>query len=274
MKSKKNRLRNAFLLFIFAAPIGTAASVQITEVMYDLDGSDSGREWVEVTNTGSAPIDIGSWRLFENGTNHTLELVVGLESKLPSGISAIVVDKPEKFKSDWPSYTGIIFNSAFSLSNTGETLILRNEALQDIDSISYTSAAGAAGDGGSLQRLPAQAGQDAVLLSAAPTPGIFPGELVPVVPKQKAQGSSSAKSAPAPTPTSAKSVEKPAEPPGPPATIAQVAAAAKTQSAPLFAWLLGLVSIIVLGVAGYFFARSEQINETKLFGEEFEIVDN
>jgi len=73
-----------FLLLIF--PGGLYSQVVITEVMYDLEGSDSGREWVEIVNLSSQTLDISLWKFFENGTNHGLALFQGeinLESSGP-----------------------------------------------------------------------------------------------------------------------------------------------------------------------------------------------
>jgi len=133
--------------------------------MYDLEGSDSGREWLEVSNSSAEDIDLTKWKLFEAKTNHGLKAVEGHSSTIPAGGYAVVVDNSAKFKVDWPSYTGPLLDSAFSLSNTGETLVLRNEALVDIDSLSYTSDLGAKGDGNSLSLVSGS------LKPAIPSPG-------------------------------------------------------------------------------------------------------
>src|SRR3989344_4319339 len=65
MRPTKNIRRNVWLLMLLALPASVAASVQITELMYDLEGADNGFEWVEITNTGSTAVDVGKWRLFE-----------------------------------------------------------------------------------------------------------------------------------------------------------------------------------------------------------------
>ena len=39
-------------------PLGAHAQVVITEVLYNLEGADSGHEWIEVAHEGSAPIDL------------------------------------------------------------------------------------------------------------------------------------------------------------------------------------------------------------------------
>ncbi|MBX4209091.1 lamin tail domain-containing protein [Candidatus Parcubacteria bacterium] len=155
-----------FLCFIslpFAAA-GSSSSIVITEIMYDLPGTDPGREWVEVENTGAAAIDFSTWKLFEANINHKIAAVGSAE--LPAGGFAVIADSPEKYRADNPGFSGLLFDSAFSLGNEGEPIVLRDESGADIDSVSYLPAWGAAGDGNSLQK--AASGS---WVSAVPTPG-------------------------------------------------------------------------------------------------------
>jgi len=140
------------IIAVALIPVVSAAHVEITEIMYDLEGGDSGREWIEIKNTGSEPLDLSDWKLFENDTNHGLSLSQGAET-LPPGGYAIIADNPTKFLADW-DYQGTLFDSAFSLNNTGESLALRccGKELSDRDTAAYTSDAGAQGDGSSLHR--------------------------------------------------------------------------------------------------------------------------
>jgi hypothetical protein len=49
-----------------AAP--ASASLVIAEVLYDADGADDEREWVEVWNAGDTPVDLSAWSLGWGGT--------------------------------------------------------------------------------------------------------------------------------------------------------------------------------------------------------------
>lgn len=149
-------------------PSHAFASVLITEVIYDLPGSDAGREWVEITNTGSDPVDVSKYRLFENGTNHVLTLSAG-SATLAAGEVAIIADNYSKFLADWPQYSGTLFDSSFSLSNTGETLEIKDDTLATLDSVTYSSDGGAAGDGNTLHR------SGDTLVPGAPDPGVYTG---------------------------------------------------------------------------------------------------
>ena len=75
------------------------ADIVINEVMYNLKtDSDDGREWVEITNTGSSAVAIATstWRFFENNKNHELSLFQGSAS-IEVGGFAIIADDPQKF---------------------------------------------------------------------------------------------------------------------------------------------------------------------------------
>ncbi|MES2006822.1 MAG: lamin tail domain-containing protein, partial [Patescibacteria group bacterium] len=124
--------------------------MQITEVMYDTPGSDAGREWVEITNTGLENIDVGKYKLFENDTNHGLKLVSG-SSTLTPGASAVLASDAAKFLIDYPNFSGILFDTAFALSNTGESLAIKDASSTVLSTIEYSALEDANGTGGSLQ---------------------------------------------------------------------------------------------------------------------------
>ncbi len=151
-------------LAILMFPAFAHAAISITEIMYDVSGTDTGREWLEITNTGNSSIDVSGYKFFEANVNHSLTLISG-NGTLQSGSSAVIADNTTKFKIDWPSYSGILFDSSFSLSNTGEQLEIKDGALVVLDSVSYNPSIGAGGDGNSLQLV------NGNWISAAPTPG-------------------------------------------------------------------------------------------------------
>jgi len=125
-------------------------SVFINEIMYDLAGADDGREWIEIYNGDSRPVDLSKWKISENSTNHNLNFTSS--SVLPPDTYAVITDDKEKFLEDYPNYSGLIFDSTFSLSNEGEKIELKNNNLL-IDSLDYCKLWGGSGDGNSLQRI-------------------------------------------------------------------------------------------------------------------------
>lgn len=148
-----------FLLFFFTlfAPSFVSANVMINEIMYDIDGTDTGREWIEIFNNSNVSVDLNKWRLFEGDTNHEINLVNENDSSIiPANGYIIIADNSIKFLSDNPNFSGTVFDSSFSLKNTGEIIILRNSELIDIDQVDYLPDWGANGDGNSLQKINGQ----------------------------------------------------------------------------------------------------------------------
>jgi len=146
--------------------ISAQESIIINEVMYDLEGSDSDREWIELKNVGEQSVDLSNWKFEESGTQHKLTSYQGTLNLDPQQY-AVIVDKVENFLADFPGFSGTIFDSSFSLSNSGETLNLRDSKDGEIVSeLTYSSDLGASGDGNSLQR-----NENGNFIPAIPTPG-------------------------------------------------------------------------------------------------------
>ncbi|MBI2627959.1 MAG: lamin tail domain-containing protein [Candidatus Niyogibacteria bacterium] len=140
-----------FFILLLGIPIFTHAQISFSEIMYDLEGADSGREWVKIFNDKNEAVDLSGWRLREDNTNHSLNLFQG-ENILSAQGCAIIADNAEKFLIDWPGFSGTIFDSSFSLNNAGEKLILLDNAGNEADFVVYNSDYGAGGDGRSLQK--------------------------------------------------------------------------------------------------------------------------
>lgn len=146
------------------------ASVIFTEVMYDLPGTDTGREWVEVCNTESAAVVLSEWRFHEADTDHKIVAVDTSANggTLTGGQCAVIADNTASFRADNSGYTGKLFDSSFSLTNVGETLVLRNADLVDMDTLTYEVSLGAAGDGNTLSK-----GASNGWVVSGPNPGVW-----------------------------------------------------------------------------------------------------
>ena len=94
------------LISLILTPTITLANIEITEIMYDLEGSDSKREWIEVYNGGFEPIDITDWR-FNDGSNHTF---VGEDLVIPAKTYAIIASDAESYIG-----SGLIIDTVMSL---------------------------------------------------------------------------------------------------------------------------------------------------------------
>jgi hypothetical protein len=117
--------------------------------MYDVQGVDDGREWIEIENTDSEAVDLLGWKLFENNVNHGLSVSQG-ESTIPSGGFAVIADNSQKFLIDWPDFLGTLFDSSFSLGNSGETFALKNASGASVHTLTYDTSLGARGNGNVL----------------------------------------------------------------------------------------------------------------------------
>ncbi len=169
----------SLLALVIFFPIFAHASVVITEIMYDPEGSDTDREWVELHNNGSESITIiggsgnNTWRFYEVHSsgphNHTFSDESYQDTlTLTPDKYAVVVQNGDVFKANYPDYTGtIIVSSAFSLSNASQTIGLRIGSNGPVWSevVYDANVMGGKGDGKSLQFI----GNSWV--AAAPTPG-------------------------------------------------------------------------------------------------------
>ena len=134
--------RGLALFILIFSPTITYANVSITEIMYDLEGSDVKREWIEIYNGGTESVDLSDWR-FNDGSNHTLsadDLIID-----PGGYKLLV--------SDIETYGAgaDVIDTVMSLNNSGDTLRLVREDGADEFVVTYSSLQGANGNGNSLQ---------------------------------------------------------------------------------------------------------------------------
>ena len=139
-------------------------AIQISEIMYDPSGTDTGHEWIEVYNDTSVAIDIKSLKLFENNVNHGISVVSGNDF-LNAGEYAIIADNASLFSLDNPEVTAAIFDSAFSLSNSGEALELKSGTGESLYKVAYTPVAESSGTGNTLSLINGQ------YIKSQPTPG-------------------------------------------------------------------------------------------------------
>ena len=136
--------------FVFMTIADESETIRINEIMYNPAGADSGHEWIEVYNTEEDIINIEGWKFFEQGTNHTLSLTQGTWD-IPARGFAVIADNANNFLTDYPGYVGILFDSAFSLVNSGEYIALRNDIGDIVDEVNYIPQDGANNTGMSLE---------------------------------------------------------------------------------------------------------------------------
>ncbi len=151
------------VIFLFMLlPQTVLAKISIVEVMYDAKGTDTDREWVKIVNDNESDVEISKIKLTINDSNHLIKDLAG-STLIYKSDSLVLVDDPDKFKVNYPSYAGKVFDSSFTLTNTSGSVTIKDDKNIVIDSMSYDSSMGAAGDGNSLQKI------DGVWKATSPT---------------------------------------------------------------------------------------------------------
>lgn len=159
------------IIVFFVLAQKAEAGLEITEIMYDLDGADI--DWLEIYNPNSEDEDVISYKLLigdETKSNHGINSYK--ESRyLKNGERGIIVvtSQVSSFESKWGNGFKL-FTSSFSLSNLkdgGEENISLNKGDKNISlaSVSYSKNFGASDNGKSLQII------DGNWEEATPTPG-------------------------------------------------------------------------------------------------------
>lgn len=188
----------AFVCVSLVALSATAkAAVTINEIMYNPDGTDAGREWVELYNDGASDVTIvggsgnGSWRVVDS-SNHTIVDPGGGVGRgslvVPPGGYLVLATDPGVFMGEYSgSYS--VAKAALSLNNNGTTVSLLDGTGATVDSLVYTSGQGGNDNGASLQRAGAE------LIQALPTPGAANAAVayVPVAEDEDKEESTSSK---------------------------------------------------------------------------------
>jgi hypothetical protein len=173
-----NYLRPLFILIFCSVPSVTFAQITITEIMYDPEGADTNREWVEVHNSGDDIVILGglgnTWRLYEESTSGVLnKRILNFESgastlTLPHNAYAVIAKNASAFRQDFPEHNGLLFLSALSLTNSeGRVLTFRDaNGIENSSPLLYTPLPEADGTGASLQLQ-----EDGQWIAGLPTPG-------------------------------------------------------------------------------------------------------
>jgi len=137
------------LVFLMAK---STDAIVINEIMYDPNGADGDREWIELYNNETNDIDITGWRFYESGTNHTLTLIQG-NMIIPKNGYAVIVDNNDSFLSDYPSFNGTLIDSTFSLLQDGEFICILDSSLALVDCVNYSKSWGANDNGNTLEKI-------------------------------------------------------------------------------------------------------------------------
>ncbi len=139
-----------------------ASSVRINEVMYNPKDSvqcpDANCEWIELYNNGTTSVDLNGWTL----DNNNFESVIILPDEyIIVARKLIDLNGGNSFESYWGNNDSIwdsndgnykAVDGSFSLKNSGgDTITLRDNNGEIIDSLTYSNTWGADGNGKTLE---------------------------------------------------------------------------------------------------------------------------
>jgi len=133
-----------------------AADVVINEIMYNLPGTDSKHEWIEILNISDTEINLTGWK-FNDGSNHILNEppMNGGQGlfRISIGEYIILTGDAITFLTDHPGFSGTVIDTVMSLNNTSATLKILDSESNEIDSITYENTWGADGNGKTLEKI-------------------------------------------------------------------------------------------------------------------------
>ncbi len=142
-------MKKLVFIFIFLIFNFVSASLEITEIMYNPEGNDSGREWIEVKNISNQTITIiagkSGWRI-NDGSNHLFEESLTINP----GEIFVVIQERNLFLKDYPNFSGKSILANFSLKNESGQIQIFDQNKNLITNISYQSSCGGNGNGYSI----------------------------------------------------------------------------------------------------------------------------
>lgn len=121
-------------------PCVIPGKVAITEFINNTFGNENDNEWVELFNYGSSPVDIQNWRLQDEDSDNIL--ITSASTIIPSGGFVILTKNKTAFEANWlggASDPRVIqlSSSSYFLSNSGDEVVLRNQANQIVWTLAY-----------------------------------------------------------------------------------------------------------------------------------------
>jgi len=174
MEGRIRKILFAFILltvflvgFCFFINLAFAADSDliITEIMYDPNGTDTGKEWVELYSKGADDIKIKSgscstncWRFidqFKDGLPNSSHRHTFSEDEIikPTEFLIFATDK-DTFRQNYPDYTGKLIKSSFSLLNEGSALALSSDGgTTYFSKTDYEKSWGGSGNGKTLEKI-------------------------------------------------------------------------------------------------------------------------
>ncbi|ATB34881.1 hypothetical protein CYFUS_000288 [Cystobacter fuscus] len=150
---------------------GGSAKVIINEVLANEAGSDVNGEFIELVNTGTAAADLSGWTLSDaTGTRHTF----ASGTSLAAGKAIVVFGAAAGIPSGVTNAVGAS-TAQLNLSNSGDTVTLKNSAGTTADTVTYASSLSGT-DGVSFNRNPDVTGTSYSLHTSVASTSSSPGK--------------------------------------------------------------------------------------------------
>ena len=137
----------AAALAVTAAGSLASADVIITEIFYNLSGSEGGAtEWIELHNTGNTAVDLTGWVYADTQDGQFSDPLPAGSSIAAGGTAIIVAQSAATFASIWGpginviTYTGTLITLANGASATNETVAIFDAANNLIDDVNFENA--------------------------------------------------------------------------------------------------------------------------------------
>ncbi|MEK0448809.1 MAG: Inner spore coat protein [Verrucomicrobiota bacterium] len=126
-------------LSLLAIPVTTIAffasakaEVQISEIMYHPASENSAEEYIELYNPDAVTVNISGWK-FTSGISFTIPAA----TNIPPGGRLVVAANAAAFSAKYPAVTNFVAGWTGQLSNSGNTITLKDDLLVTRDSVSY-----------------------------------------------------------------------------------------------------------------------------------------
>ncbi len=145
-------MRKIILIMMLILNSRVFSQVVINEVMYS--PSSGNKEWFEIFNTGSTPVNLQNWKWRDAAASNPIRTITTQSIILEPNSFAIVCEDSNNIKIVYPNISGIIIQSIGwnALNNTGnENVVLYRADMSTSDSLTYNNSWGG-GSGISLER--------------------------------------------------------------------------------------------------------------------------
>jgi hypothetical protein len=135
--------------------IGSAVSdpIEVSEIMPNAEASIDGGDWFEIYNKTNVPVNIGGYNISDSSYFNQFQLPYDFE--IPANGRVVVASDTTLFKSQYPSVTNVVGPLGFNLSNSGETIFIKNHVGAMAEQVTYSTSwpwpLGADGHGRSLE---------------------------------------------------------------------------------------------------------------------------